>query len=328
MPRAARRGPDDNRRAAGGKLRHQCIAVLRRSEQLERAPSSAAEGRTQQVCEHLIAAVPVQVDPGCTCSGPVRSFPRHRPPPWCTRVMRAGWPPPSACRAWCRTSRSCHKGPVAPELRAGRFPIQRVASKARLMAWSWAARRSTTPRSPTRTTRSTTCCARTTRCPPSCSTPCGTWCASTAGRSGWLPPPDAVDLRRTPPRPSTCWTRSRTPTGSPAWSSTSRRSGLRCWRVCGRRPSSTPCAHAEGGGLRQPCCTRALVRSATLHGGWSAPVVPVLTTRYATAVWRTRLLQHVHDLRTPQEITLASLRVEHLFAADAATRTVIETHVR
>jgi hypothetical protein len=30
---------------------------------------------------------------------------------------------------------------------------------------------------------------------------------------------------------------------------------------------------------------------------------------------------------TPQDITLASLRVEHLFAANEATRAVLQTHV-
>jgi transcriptional regulator with XRE-family HTH domain len=65
-----------------------------------------------------------------------------------------------------------------------------------------------------------------------------------------------------------------------------------------------------------------------LHGGWSAPAVPVLTTRYATAVGELAFFSMFTTFGTPQEITLASLRVEHLFAADAATRTVIERHVR
>jgi hypothetical protein len=64
------------------------------------------------------------------------------------------------------------------------------------------------------------------------------------------------------------------------------------------------------------------------HGGWSAPAVPVLTTRYATAVGELAFFSMFTTFGTPQEITLASLRVEHLFAADAATRTVLETHVR
>jgi transcriptional regulator with XRE-family HTH domain len=67
---------------------------------------------------------------------------------------------------------------------------------------------------------------------------------------------------------------------------------------------------------------------ATPHGGWSAPAAPVLTTRYATAVGELAFFGMFTTFGTPQEITLASLRVEHLFAADAATRTVLETHVR
>lgn len=67
---------------------------------------------------------------------------------------------------------------------------------------------------------------------------------------------------------------------------------------------------------------------ATQPGGWAQPAAPVLTTRYATDVGELAFFSMYTTFGTPQEITLASLRVEHLFAADAATRAVIDAHVR
>ena len=66
---------------------------------------------------------------------------------------------------------------------------------------------------------------------------------------------------------------------------------------------------------------------ASLQAGWPVPVAPVLTTRYATAVGELAFFSMFTTFGTPQEITLASLRVEHLFAADAATRAALAAHV-
>lgn len=56
-----------------------------------------------------------------------------------------------------------------------------------------------------------------------------------------------------------------------------------------------------------------------------APVsgAPVLTTRYATPHGDLAFFSMFTTFGTPQDITLASLRVEHLFAADEATRTLL-----
>jgi transcriptional regulator with XRE-family HTH domain len=61
--------------------------------------------------------------------------------------------------------------------------------------------------------------------------------------------------------------------------------------------------------------------------GWSPPVAPVLTTRFATAHGELAFFSMFTTFGTPQDITLASLRVEHMFAADDATRVVIRTQV-
>ena len=52
-------------------------------------------------------------------------------------------------------------------------------------------------------------------------------------------------------------------------------------------------------------------------------MVPVLTTRFATAHGELAFFSMFSTFGTPQDITLASLRVEHLFAADEWTRTVM-----
>jgi transcriptional regulator with XRE-family HTH domain len=54
---------------------------------------------------------------------------------------------------------------------------------------------------------------------------------------------------------------------------------------------------------------------------------PVLTTRYATLHGELAFFGMFTTFGTPQDITLASLRVEHLFAADAATRAVLDQQV-
>lgn len=67
--------------------------------------------------------------------------------------------------------------------------------------------------------------------------------------------------------------------------------------------------------------------SALAPAGWSPPVAPVLTTRFATAHGQLAFFSMFTTFGTPQDITLASLRVEHMFAADDATRAVIRTQV-
>lgn len=65
-----------------------------------------------------------------------------------------------------------------------------------------------------------------------------------------------------------------------------------------------------------------------LATNWSKPTAPILTTRYATPHGELALFSMFTTFGTPLDITLASLRVEHMFAADEATRMVIEAHVR
>lgn len=64
-----------------------------------------------------------------------------------------------------------------------------------------------------------------------------------------------------------------------------------------------------------------------LHAGWSPPTAPVLTTRFATVHGELAFFSMFTTFGTPQDITLASLRVEHMFAADDATRSVIRSQV-
>jgi transcriptional regulator with XRE-family HTH domain len=56
------------------------------------------------------------------------------------------------------------------------------------------------------------------------------------------------------------------------------------------------------------------------------PGAPVLTTRYATPHGELAFFSMFTTFGTPRDITLASLRVEHLFAADGATRAVLVAH--
>jgi len=60
---------------------------------------------------------------------------------------------------------------------------------------------------------------------------------------------------------------------------------------------------------------------------WPRQLAPVLTTRFSTAHGELAFFSMFSTFGTPQDITLASLRVEHLFAADDATRAVIATQL-
>jgi MmyB-like transcription regulator ligand binding domain len=55
------------------------------------------------------------------------------------------------------------------------------------------------------------------------------------------------------------------------------------------------------------------------------PAAPVLTTRFATPHGVLAFFSMFTTFGTPHDITLASLRVEHLFPADEATRAVMES---
>jgi transcriptional regulator with XRE-family HTH domain len=57
------------------------------------------------------------------------------------------------------------------------------------------------------------------------------------------------------------------------------------------------------------------------------PMAPVLTTRFSTAHGELAFFSMFSTFGTPQDITLASLRVEHMFAADDATRAVMASQV-
>jgi transcriptional regulator with XRE-family HTH domain len=67
--------------------------------------------------------------------------------------------------------------------------------------------------------------------------------------------------------------------------------------------------------------------TARLHVGWAPAVAPVLTTRFATAHGELAFFSMFTTFGTPHDITLASLRIEHMFAADDATRAVIRSQV-
>lgn len=60
-----------------------------------------------------------------------------------------------------------------------------------------------------------------------------------------------------------------------------------------------------------------------LYTGWPRSAAPVLTTRFATPYGELAFFSMFTTFGSPQDITLASLRVEHMFAADAATLAVV-----
>lgn len=66
---------------------------------------------------------------------------------------------------------------------------------------------------------------------------------------------------------------------------------------------------------------------ANLHNSFVKPSAPVLTTRFATPFGELAFFSMFSTFGTPQDITLASLRVEHLFAADEATHAVLRAEV-
>ncbi len=58
------------------------------------------------------------------------------------------------------------------------------------------------------------------------------------------------------------------------------------------------------------------------------PQAPVLTLRFATPFGELAFFRMFTTFGTPQDITLASLRMEHMFAADEATDAVVRAQVR
>lgn len=64
-----------------------------------------------------------------------------------------------------------------------------------------------------------------------------------------------------------------------------------------------------------------------LTTGWHGASTPVLTTRFSTAHGELAFFSMFTTFCTPQDITLASLRVEHMFAADDATRATLKAQV-
>jgi transcriptional regulator with XRE-family HTH domain len=62
--------------------------------------------------------------------------------------------------------------------------------------------------------------------------------------------------------------------------------------------------------------------------GFVQPTAPLLTTRFDSVYGVLSFFSMFSTFGTPQDITLASLRVEHLFAADEATRAVLLAQVQ
>jgi transcriptional regulator with XRE-family HTH domain len=69
---------------------------------------------------------------------------------------------------------------------------------------------------------------------------------------------------------------------------------------------------------------KAQLGSQALQANWPQATSPVLTTRFASPHGELAFFSMFTTFGTPQDITLASLRVEHMFAADAHTRSVVE----
>jgi hypothetical protein len=72
---------------------------------------------------------------------------------------------------------------------------------------------------------------------------------------------------------------------------------------------------------------RARRAAQSLYTSWPRPTALVLTTRFATLHGELAFFSMFSAFGTPQDVTLASLRVEHMFAADEATRAVLHAQV-
>jgi len=69
---------------------------------------------------------------------------------------------------------------------------------------------------------------------------------------------------------------------------------------------------------------RARLGNTTASGSWPRPQAPVLTTRFHSPFGELGFFSMFTTFGTPSDITLASLRVEHMFPADEATRAVLQ----
>ncbi len=74
-------------------------------------------------------------------------------------------------------------------------------------------------------------------------------------------------------------------------------------------------------------CERLGSNPAHGHASASPIATPVLTTRFATPYGELAFFSMFTSFGKPQDITLASLRVEHMFAADARTAEVLRERV-
>jgi transcriptional regulator with XRE-family HTH domain len=90
------------------------------------------------------------------------------------------------------------------------------------------------------------------------------------------------------------------------------------------RPTLAPQAQALADSLHQHFNIKP-DKTATHHYGDATP--PVLSTVFDTPFGDLSFFSMFTTFGTPQDITLASLRVEHLFAADAGTRAVLGREV-
>lgn len=77
--------------------------------------------------------------------------------------------------------------------------------------------------------------------------------------------------------------------------------------------------------LQVPALAARLHRLAPAFRAWPAPAVqaPLLLTHLRSQAGELRLFSMFSSFGAPQDVTLASLRIEHLFAADAATARVL-----
>jgi transcriptional regulator with XRE-family HTH domain len=86
-------------------------------------------------------------------------------------------------------------------------------------------------------------------------------------------------------------------------------------------PSITPKVETFAALLRARC------GSQSLQTGWPRSTAPVLTTKFATSHGELAFFSMFTTFGTPQDITLASLRVEHMFAANDATRGILNQQI-
>jgi transcriptional regulator with XRE-family HTH domain len=64
-----------------------------------------------------------------------------------------------------------------------------------------------------------------------------------------------------------------------------------------------------------------------LHAPWPHSPAPMLTLKFATPHGELAFFRMFSTFGSPQDITLSSLRVEHMFAADKSTQKVLRQHV-